>query len=220
MYRLMWKNLITPANDFKSDSSPVSPELFNQKQLVEEFWKYPPQHLEETGLESNSKLFLGIGILLDWLHTDYRELQYFYFFKYFGHFLCLQNRIFFSSDSIWKKGFSSWSCRGWCIFFLVGKSSTQKKVQKGLHTYAHDTIVDFLPGIMIDPFYEWSSITGLTVYNQSFLAHSFWICQFCLILFGINLRNGEPCSVWSKAKRLAAKDSKRCDLHSTITYNT
>ena len=69
MYRLMWKNLITPANDFKSDSSPVSPELFNQKQLVEEFWKYPPQHLEETGLESNSKLFLGIGILLDWLQT-------------------------------------------------------------------------------------------------------------------------------------------------------
>ena len=154
------------------------------------------------------------------LITDYRELQYFYFFKYFGHFLCLQNRIFFSSDSIWKKGFSSWSCRGWCIFFLVGKSSTQKKVQKGLHTYAHDTIVDFRPGIMIDPFYEWSSITGLTVYNQSFLAHSFRICQFCLILFGINLRNGEPCSVWSKAKRLAAKDSKRCDLHSTITYNT
>ena len=30
-----------------------------------------------------------------------------------------------------------------------------KKVKKEfLHTYAHDTIVDFRPGIMIDPFYE------------------------------------------------------------------
>ena len=97
-----------------------------------------PQHLEETGLESNSKLFLAsdrIDRNRDFIRliTDYRELQYFYFFKYFGHFLCLRNRIFFHQTLFERKDFPADPVVGDAFFFLVGKSSTQKSTKRLTH---------------------------------------------------------------------------------------
>ena len=157
MYRLMWKNLITSANYFKSDSSRVSPELFNQKQLVEEFWKYPPQHLEETGLESNSKLFLASDRIdrdIDFIRliTDYRELQYFYFFKYFGHFLCLRNEFFFIRLYLKERIFQlilSWVMH----FFFLSESLPPKKKYKKAYTRMH-TIQLSISGLAL-----WSTLS-------------------------------------------------------------